>query len=95
MNSIDRHVGSRLRLRRMELRLSRRELATVLRVTVDRIRRFEAGEERIGASRLCLVAETLGVPVQYFFANAMPDSDDGGEPEELEPEPFLAHPLSR
>lgn len=86
MNAIDRHVGSRLRLRRMQLRLSRQELATVLRVSVDTFRRFEAGEERIGASRLCLAAELLEVPISYFFVNAVPDPDEGGQ-DELEPEP--------
>jgi transcriptional regulator with XRE-family HTH domain len=73
MNPIDRHVGSRLRLRRIDLRLSRRDLATALRVPLERIKQFEAGEERIGASLLWQVSEKLGVSVHYFFVNAVID----------------------
>ena len=90
MNAIDRHVGSRLRLRRMELRLSRRDLATVLRVTVERIRRFETGEERIGASLLWQVAEKLAVSIHYFFAGIVSDPDDDDGEDEIAAERRLA-----
>ena len=58
------------------LGLSREYLAAVLRVSVESIRRFEAGEERIGASLLWLISQKLHVPVPYFFATVLPELEE-------------------
>jgi transcriptional regulator with XRE-family HTH domain len=76
MGIIDRHVGSRVRQRRMTLGLSRTDLAAILEVSVESIRRFEAGEERIGAALLWLISEKLQVPVPYFFATVLPEFEE-------------------
>lgn len=67
--SIDAYVGSRVRARRKLLRLSQVGLAERIGVTFQQIQKYEKGINRIGASRLQTIAETLGVPVQFFFEN--------------------------
>jgi len=67
--SIDAYVGSRVRARRKLLRLSQAGLAERIGVTFQQIQKYEKGINRIGASRLQTIAETLGVPVQFFFEN--------------------------
>ncbi|GAA3079618.1 helix-turn-helix transcriptional regulator [Rhizobium viscosum] len=67
--SIDAYVGSRVRARRKLLRLSQGGLAERIGVTFQQIQKYEKGINRIGASRLQTIAETLGVPVQFFFEN--------------------------
>lgn len=67
--SIDAYVGSRVRARRKLLRLSQVGLAEQIGVTFQQIQKYEKGINRIGASRLQTIAETLGVPVQFFFEN--------------------------
>src|SRR5262245_29688612 len=65
---IDEHVAKRLRLRRALLDLSQDELAKRLDVTAQQIQKYEAGETRISASRLYLIAQHLSVPITWFFA---------------------------
>jgi transcriptional regulator with XRE-family HTH domain len=66
-NEIDRLVGSRVRQRRMQIRMSQGELATALGLTVPQVQKYEKGVNRIGASRLHKIAGLLGVPIGAFF----------------------------
>lgn len=66
-NPIDRHVGARVRMRRMTLGLSQTELATGLGLTFQQVQKYEKGTNRIGASRLQQIAGILQVPVSFFF----------------------------
>src|SRR4029079_9175660 len=59
-------VGSRVRVRRLELGLSQTALANELGVTFQQVQKYEKGTNRIGASRLHDMARVLGVPVTYF-----------------------------
>ena len=70
---IDRHVGARLRARRLELGLSQVRLADALGVTFQQIQKYERGTNRVVASRLFDLAQILRVPVDYFFFEAPPD----------------------
>jgi len=63
-------VGSRVRVRRLELGLSQTALANELGVTFQQVQKYEKGTNRIGASRLHAMARVLGVPVTYFFPAA-------------------------
>ena len=60
-------VGSRVRVRRLELGLSQTALANELGVTFQQVQKYEKGTNRIGASRLHAMSRVLGVPVTYFF----------------------------
>ncbi|MGZ3410825.1 MAG: helix-turn-helix domain-containing protein [Xanthobacteraceae bacterium] len=66
-NPIDRHVGSRVRMRRMMLSMSQEKLGDALGLTFQQVQKYEKGANRIGASRLQNIAGTLQVPVSFFF----------------------------
>lgn len=66
-NPIDVHVGSRVRMRRMELGMSQERLGKLLGLTFQQIQKYEKGANRIGASRLYSIAQFLETPVQFFF----------------------------
>lgn len=69
----DKHVGARVRMRRMMLSLSQEKLGVALGLTFQQIQKYEKGVNRIGSSRLQQIANFLQVPVAYFFEGG-PDS---------------------
>ena len=69
-NLIDKHVGSRVRMRRQMLKMSQEKLGNAVGVTFQQIQKYEKGANRIGASRLQQIAEVLSVPVPFFFEGA-------------------------
>lgn len=69
-NTVDRHVGSRVRMRRILLGMSQEKLGEQLQLTFQQIQKYEKGMNRIGASRLQEISRILGVPVEYFFEGA-------------------------
>ena len=70
VHTIDRLVGGQLRKRRIELGLTQLSVAKAIGVTFQQIQKYERGSNRIVASRLYDLANTLGVPLEYFFAEA-------------------------
>ncbi|MFW5679093.1 MAG: helix-turn-helix domain-containing protein [Pseudomonadota bacterium] len=64
---IDRHVGQRLRMRRLLLGMSQERLGELLGLTFQQIQKYERGANRLGASRLFDAARALGVDVAFFF----------------------------
>jgi len=69
-NPIDRHVGSRVRMRRMMLSMSQEKLGDALGLTFQQVQKYEKGTNRIGASRLQQISNILQVPVAFFFEGA-------------------------
>jgi transcriptional regulator with XRE-family HTH domain len=82
-NPTDKHVGARVRMRRMMLGLSQEKLGDAmmlgmsqeklgdaLGLTFQQVQKYEKGANRIGASRLQQIAHTLQVPVSFFFEGA-------------------------
>ena len=69
-NPIDKHVGNRLRMRRMMLEMSQSTLGTALGITFQQVQKYEKGTNRISAGRLQRVCHTLQVPVSFFFEDA-------------------------
>jgi transcriptional regulator with XRE-family HTH domain len=69
-NPIDRHVGSRVRMRRMMLSMSQEKLGDALALTFQQVQKYEKGTNRIGASRLQQISNILQVPVAFFFEGA-------------------------
>ena len=49
---VDKHVGGRLKMRRLMLGLSQEKLADALSLTFQQVHKYEKGTNRIGASRL-------------------------------------------
>src|SRR5215207_8334686 len=69
-NPTDRHVGSRVRMRRMMLSMSQEKLGDALGLTFQQVQKYEKGTNRIGASRLQQISNILQVPVAFFFEGA-------------------------
>ena len=78
-NPIDVHVGARIRIHRLLLGMNQESLAKALGLTFQQVQKYEGGANRVSASRLSAIADSLGVPVSYFFAELE-------RPENLSPE---------
>lgn len=76
-NNIDKHVGARLRMRRMLLKMSQEKLGDALGLTFQQVQKYEKGTNRIGASRLQQIGQIIGVAPSYFFED-MPEADTPG-----------------
>ncbi len=81
VNSIDRHVGNRLRLRRTMLKLSQGRLAAAIGVSFQQVQKYEKGITRVSASRLQQIAKTLQIEVHFFFAG-LPSGATSAAPSE-------------
>jgi len=66
----DKHVGNRVRMRRLMLGMSQEELGHALGVTYQQVQKYENGKNRIGASRLQHMAHILKVTPSFFFEDA-------------------------
>jgi len=89
-NPIDKHVGSRVRMRRMMLGMSQEKLGDALALTFQQVQKYEKGTNRIGASRLQQISQILQVPVAFFFEGA-PILPEGAVPVGLQEAPSPAY----
>src|ERR1043166_4006239 len=78
-NLVDKHVGSRVRMRRMLISMSQEKLGAALGLTFQQVQKYEKGTNRIGASRLQQISNILQVPVAFFFEGA-PEVPGGRAP---------------
>ncbi len=79
---IDRHVGGRVRERRIMLGLTQQQLADLIGVTYQQAHKYERAINRISAGRLFEIAHVLSVPVSYFFDGLEQDGDRAASPRE-------------
>jgi transcriptional regulator with XRE-family HTH domain len=63
----DRHVGARMRERRIMLGLTQHQVAELIGVTYQQAHKYEKGINRVAAGRLYSIARALGVEVSYFY----------------------------
>jgi transcriptional regulator with XRE-family HTH domain len=75
-NPIDKHVGSRIRMRRLMLDMNQTTLGDALGITFQQIHKYETGANRIGAGRLHHISQILQVPPTFFFEVDMPAGGD-------------------
>ncbi len=68
-NKIDIFVGKRIKQKRQELNLSQQQLAKKLHISFQQLQKYESGQNRISASRLWDLSQTLNEPISYFFEN--------------------------
>ena len=87
-NPVDKHVGSRIRMRRLMLGMSQEKLGNGLGLTFQQVQKYEKGTNRIGAGRLQHISQLLQVPLPFFFEGAphLP-----GEPSGIGPAPSPAY----
>src|SRR3984957_9384615 len=74
-NPIDSLVGARIRLLRQRRKMSQEELGKAIGVTFQQVQKYENGKNRIGASRLNMVAAALNVPISELFDDTSPTSN--------------------
>src|SRR5438128_310582 len=74
-NPVDKHVGSRVRMRRVLIGMSQERLGDALGLTFQQVQKYEKGTNRIGASRLQQIAGVLEVSPAFFFENLSTPSD--------------------
>jgi len=94
VNPVDKHVGTRVKMRRKMLGMSQTKLGDGLGITFQQVQKYENGANRIGASRLQHISDILQVPVPFFFEGA-PDLPGqptrfGGAPSPAYVSEFLA-----
>ena len=77
-NYVDRHVGNRVRMRRLLVGMSQEKMGDLLGITFQQVQKYEKGSNRISASRLYQIARILGVPIQFLFDELQPEKPDDG-----------------
>ena len=65
--NFNKHLGSRLKLRRLALGLTQTKVAKAINVTFQQIQKYEKGTNGISSLRIMQLANFLKVPVVYFF----------------------------
>ena len=75
-NPVDVFVGQQLRAHRSLRGFTQEDLATQTGITFQQIQKYEAGKNRISASRLYQFAKILGTPISSFFENFGVDQDN-------------------
>lgn len=80
-NEIDFHIGKRLRRRRRLLGLTQQQLAESVGIRFQQIQKYECGANRVSASRLFELSQSLDVPAQYFYEGLIPDDAKEDDPD--------------
>jgi len=73
---LEKHVGQRIRQRRIMLGLTQQELARMVGITYQQAHKYERGINRISAGRLYHVANVLQVDLRYFFDDLQSDESE-------------------
>ncbi|MBM3512175.1 MAG: helix-turn-helix transcriptional regulator [Alphaproteobacteria bacterium] len=76
VGSVDKHVGQRIRDRRVMLGLSQQQMAEMIGVTYQQAHKYARGINRISAGRLFEIGRALSVPIAFFYEGL-----DGAEDE--------------
>lgn len=64
---VDKHVGARVKMRRLMLVMSQETLGKCIGVTFQQMQKYESGANRIAAGRLWQIAQALDVSTSFFF----------------------------
>lgn len=73
---VDIHVGKRIRHRRWMVGMTQQQLGDKVGIKFQQIQKYETGMNRVSASRLWDIADTLGVAISFFFEGL----DEGAVP---------------
>ena len=66
-DNFNKHLGNKLKLRRLALGLTQTKVAKAINVTFQQIQKYEKGTNGVSSTRLLQIANFLNVPVVYFF----------------------------
>ena len=65
--NFNKHLGNKLKLRRLALGLTQTKVAKAINVTFQQIQKYEKGTNGVSSIRLLQLANCLKVSVSYFF----------------------------
>ena len=63
----NKHLGNKLRMRRLSLGLTQTKVAKAINVTFQQIQKYEKGTNGVSSIRLLQLSNYLKVPIVYFF----------------------------
>ena len=86
---VDVHVGKRIRHRRWMVGMTQQQLAENVGIKFQQVQKYETGMNRVSASRLWDIAETLSVPVSFFF-EGLDNTKTQDQPDQALPNDILA-----
>ena len=66
-DNFNKHLGNKLKLRRLALGLTQTKVAKAISVTFQQIQKYEKGTNGVSSIRLLQLANYLKVQVNYFF----------------------------
>ena len=66
-SSIDKEIGTRVRMRRISIGMSQEKLGEHLGLTFQQVQKYEKGMNRVSAGRLQRIADMLNIPVTFFY----------------------------
>ena len=66
-DNFNKHLGNKLKLRRLALGLTQTKVVKAINVTFQQIQKYEKGTNGVSSIRLLQLANYLKVPVSYFF----------------------------
>jgi|TARA_Y100000031_G_scaffold9887_1_gene10660 transcriptional regulator with XRE-family HTH domain len=65
--NFNKHLGNKLKLRRLALGLTQTKVAKAINVTFQQIQKYEKGTNGVSSIRLLQLSNYLKVPIDYFF----------------------------
>ena len=65
--NFNKHLGNKLKLRRLALGLTQTKVAKAINVTFQQIQKYEKGTNGVSSIRLLQLSNYLKVPISYFF----------------------------
>ena len=65
--NFNKHLGSKLKMRRLALGLTQTKVAKAINVTFQQIQKYEKGTNGVSSIRLLQLSNYLKVPIDYFF----------------------------
>ena len=71
---IDAHVGNKLRQFRLLTNVTQKELGDTLGISFQQVQKYEAGSNRVSASKLYEIAQFLNTPISAFFPQDAADA---------------------
>ena len=66
-DNFNKHLGTKLKLRRLALGLTQTKVAKAINVTFQQIQKYEKGTNGVSSIRLLQLSNYLRVPISYFF----------------------------
>ena len=65
--NFNKHLGNKLKMRRLSLGLTQTKVAKAINVTFQQIQKYEKGTNGVSSTRLLQLSTYLNVPINYFY----------------------------